>query len=122
MNQDTESFSIWPQPGGHRLGFNQMTSPNAFNIDNLLLDTWAGTGLLIQNGGIYYYDFTDQAPTVVPYTWRSKKYQQNNKKNFEAMKIYFDIPATTPAQGTRQTLPFADPAWNTLGVAQYGIV
>lgn len=122
LNQDTESFSIWPQPGGHRLGFNQLQSPNGLNIDNLLLDTWSGIGLLIQNGGIYYWDFTDQAPTMVPYTWRSKKFQANNKKNYEAMKIYFDVPTNTPAQGTRSVLPTADPAWNTLGANQYGIV
>lgn len=122
MNQDTDNFSIWPQPGGHRLGFNQMTSPNLFNIDNLQLDPWAGIGLLVQNGGVYYYDFTDQAPVVVPYTWRSKKYQQNNKKNFEAMKVFFDIPTSTPVQGTRNQLPTNDPSWNTLGPNQYGII
>lgn len=122
MNQDTESFSVWPQPGGHRLGLMRLSAPNLFNIDNVLLDPWAGVCLLIQNGAIYYYDFTDGAPEMVPYTWRSKKFQQNNRKNYEAIKIYFDVPANTPVQGDRQTLPFDDPTWNTLGANQYGIV
>jgi hypothetical protein len=123
MNQDNTSFTIWPQPGGHRVGFNNMTAPNGFNIDNVEIDPWTGIGMLVQNGGVYYYDFTDPAPVMVPYTYRTKTYQQNNKKSYEAMKVFFSVPAGTPTQNTtRNTAPFADPSWNTLGPNQYGIV
>ncbi len=122
MAADTASFTIWPQPGGHRLGFNKLTAPYGQDIYNVQADPWTGIGLLIQNGGVYYYDFADQAPVITTYTWKSKIYQQQSKKNFEAMKIFFDIPPGTPAQGTRNTAATNDASWNTLGANQYGII
>ena len=122
MNQDNQSFTIWPQPGGHRIGFNQMTGPNGFDIDNVMVDPWTGIGLLIQDGGIYYYDFTDATPAIVPYKFRTKIYQQVSKKNFEAMKVFFTVPVGTPTQGVRNEKPTTDPSWGTLGPNQYGIV
>jgi hypothetical protein len=116
--EDKTSFTIWPQAGGHRLGFNKLTSPNEFDIINVEVDPWTGTGLLVQNGGIYYYDFTDQSPTIVPYRWRSKTYQQLARKNFEAIRVWFTVPDTTPAQGVRNV---ANPQLE-LGDNQYGIV
>ena len=115
---DATSFTIWPQPGGHRLGFSQLSAPNGFDIDNVLVDPWTGVGLLVQNGGIYYYDFTDQAPIIVPYTWRSKIYQQLSRKNFAAMRCWFDIPTSTPPQTDIDT----DEPQPDLGSQQYGII
>jgi hypothetical protein len=119
---DATGFTIWPQPGGHRLGFNKMTAPNAQDIYNVQADPWTGVGMLIQNGGQYYYDFTDQAPVMMPYTWRSKIYQQPSKANFEAMKLFFTVPTGTPAPGVRNTAAASDPSWNTLGTNQYAII
>ena len=116
--EDNTSFTIWPQAGGHRLGFNTLTSPNEFFIDNVLLDPWTGIGLLIQNGAVYYYDFTDQSPVIVPYLWRSKTYQQTARTNFEAMRAFFTVPDTTPPQVDRDvSFPQL-----VLGSNQYGIV
>jgi hypothetical protein len=75
-------------------------------------------GWLLQNAGIYYYDFTDENPIIVPYVWRSRIYKQKARKNFSAMRVWFTVPGTTPPQGIRDT---ADPQ-PTLGPAQYGIV
>ena len=123
MAQDNASFTIWPQPGGHRVGFTQLTAPQNVNVDNVLLDPWTGIGLLVQNGAVYYYDFTDAAPTLLPYTYRSKTFQSNNKKNYKAMKAFFSIPPNTPAQNAMpNTKPAADPSWNTLQAGQYAIV
>lgn len=146
LDQDNASFTIWPQPGGHRLGFNQLLAPNGFNVDNVLNDPWTGIGLLIQNQSIYYYDFTDQAPTMQPYAWASKVYQQNTKKNYEAIKVFFSQPAgpTGPALNNipvpfGSTLPTgttgftggltgpnqniaSDISWNTLQPNQLGII
>jgi hypothetical protein len=117
-SEDKTSFTIWPQAGGHRLGFNLLTPPNQLDIDNVEVDPWTGIGMLIQNGGVYYYDFTDQNPIIVPYLWRSKTYQQMAASNFEAMKIWFSVPLTTPAQGVRDvSFPQL-----TLDQDQYGIV
>jgi hypothetical protein len=117
-SEDKTSFTIWPQAGGHRLGYNNLTSPNEFDIDNVELDAWTGICLLVQNDAIYYYDFTDQHPIIVPYKWRSKTYQQMAKRNFAAMRIWFDVPDTTPPQVDRDvTYPQLVLADN-----QYGIV
>jgi hypothetical protein len=116
--EDKTSFTIWPQAGGHRLGYNNLTSPNELDIINVELDAWTGIGILVQGGGIYYYDFTDQHPIIVPYRWRSKTYQQQARKNFEAMRVWFTVPDTTPPQVARdvsRTIP-------ELGDNQYAIV
>jgi hypothetical protein len=117
-NEDQTSFTIWPQPGGHRLGFSLLDSPNKFDIENVQLDVWTGVGLLIQDGWIYYYDFTDTDPVITPYKWRSKTFQQTARKNFEAVRVWFNVPSTTPQQIARNT---AEPQ-PTLGPNQYGIV
>lgn len=123
LSQDNASFTIWPQPGGHRLGFNGLTAPGLFNVDNVLIDSWTGTGLLVQNGSVYYYDFADAAPTITPYTWRSKKFQQTTKRNFEVVKIYFSVPPGTPAQNAvRNQSATLDASWNALTPGQYGIL
>lgn len=123
LANDSQGFTIWPQPGGHRLGFNQLSAPGGFDIANVQTDPWTGTGLLIQNGGVYYYDFSDVAPTIQPFKWRSKIYQQNSRKNFEAMKVYFSVPPGTPSQNAvRNTASTLDASWNTLQTGQYGIV
>jgi hypothetical protein len=116
--QDQTSFTVWPQPGGHRLGFGQLSSPNNFDIDNLLLDPWTGIALLVQDGGVWYYDFTDLNPVIVPYKWRSKIYQQMSAKNFSAVKVWFTVPGTTPEQVDRDT----DDPQPVLGPQQYGIL
>jgi hypothetical protein len=117
-SEDKTSFTIWPQAGGHRLGYNNLSSPNEFDILNVELDAWTGICLLVQNGGIYYYDFTDQHPIIVPYLWRSKTYQQMARRNFAAMRIFFTVPDTTPPQVER------DVSFPQLVLAddQYGIV
>jgi hypothetical protein len=116
--EDKTSFTIWPQAGGHRLGFNKLTSPNEMHIENVLVDPWTGVGILVQGGGVYYYDFTDQSPVIVPYRWRSKTYQQLAKRNFEAMRVFFTVPDTTPPQVARNvSAPQPE-----LGDNQYGII
>ena len=128
LDQDNTSFTIWPQPGGHRLGFNELSSHVlvngiAQNIDNVLNDAYTGIGMLISDGAVYYYDFTNPAPTLVPYTWTSKIYQQNNKKSYSAMKVFFTVPAGTPAQNPYPNeAPPDDPSWTTLSPGQWAII
>ena len=120
MASDTSNFTVWPQAGGHRVGYGNLSAPNGFNIDNVMVDPWTGIGLLVQNNGVYYYDFADAAPVLVPYLWRSKTYQQGYKLNFEAMRVFFDIPPGSPTPGARVTADaFQDIA---LGPNMYGVV
>ena len=123
LDQDNTSFTIWPQPGGHRVGFNQMQSPDGYNITNLIIDPWTSYAMLIQNGEVYWYDFTNPEPVMQPYDWQSKWYQQNTKKSYEVMKMTFTVPPGTPSpQGPRNTAPPDDPSWDQLGANQYAIV
>ena len=120
---DAQSFSIWPQPGGHRLGFNLLTAPNGFNVENLRLDPWSAVCLVMQNNAVYQYDFTDPAPVRQTYKWRSKLMQQKSKKNFSAMRVWFSTPAGTPPNSAmRNEAPTDDPSWNALAPGQRGIL
>ncbi len=123
LASDSSSFSVWPQPGGHRIGFSLMNAPGAINIDNVITDPWTSYGMLIQGGNIYWYDFTDQAPVMQTYDWTSKIYQQNTKKSFEAFKVWFTVPpGTPPISATRNTFPTDDPSWQTLAPGVYANV
>jgi hypothetical protein len=125
---DAQNFTIWPQPGGHRLGFMPLSSHVIINgipqnIDNVQLDPWTGIGLIVSNQSVYYYDFSDPVPIPVPYDWVSKVYQNNAKKNYSAFKLFFKVPAAVPAPaGERFEAEPTDPAWATLGATQYAIV
>lgn len=116
---DSQSFTIWPQPGNHRLGLTQLTAPGDVDIDNVQCDPWTGIGLLIQDGSVYYYDFSDTAPEIIPYRWKSKSYQQKAKRNFAAMKVYFTAGAGAPTQSATRDESATQP---TLGANQYGII
>jgi hypothetical protein len=123
LDQDNTSFTIWPQPGGHRLGFDELSSHTGFNIDNVLNDPWTGIGLLVSNQAVYYYDFTDPAPAMVPYDWKSKIYQANNKKDYSSFRVFFTVPTNTPALSeSRNEAPTDDASWDALGPNQYLIV
>jgi hypothetical protein len=122
LNTDNTSFSIWPEPGGHRVGFNEMTAPYSADIQNILVDPWTSFGLMIQNGNVYWWDFEDPLPTMQAYDWSSKVYQDNVKKSYEAFKVWFTVPPGTLALGKRNVAPTNDPSWDTLAANQYLIV
>jgi len=107
---DRNSFTLWPQVGGHRIGFSPLTSPISINIDNVLSDPWSGVAFLVAGSGIYYYDFTDQSPSITPFLWRSKKFQGPHKENFAAFRLWFDIPPGGPQSPPpqRTTVPFQE--------------
>lgn len=116
---DGQSFTIWPHPGGHRIGFNQMNAPNDFDVDNLITDPWTSIGLVIQNGSVYYFDFGDENPDIMPYRWVSKMYHMPDRKNYAAFRVYFDTPSTgIPAQSAERNTDVVQ----TLADGQYAIV
>lgn len=125
---DAQNFTIWPQPGGHRLGFMPLTSHVLVNnvpqnIDNVEIDPWTGIGMLVSDGSVYFYDFSDASPVPVPYDWVSKTYQNNAKKNYSAFKLFFKVPPGVPAPaGDRFEAEPTDPGWATLGPTQYAVV
>jgi hypothetical protein len=123
LDTDIASFGVWPQPGGHRIGFMPMTSPLG-NIDNVFNDPWSGQTVVISNGNEYYYNFSNTAPTIQPYDFLSKKYQEVSKKNYSALRIFCTLPPGSPPTrnpSPNTAAPF-DPSWNTLQPQQLGII
>lgn len=100
------------------LGFGLLGAPSATDIKNVSLDPWTGVALLTQGGSVYQYDWSSASPIFTPYKWRSKIFKQTWKRNFEAVKIHFTVPATTPLQESTRNL--ASP--QTLASNQYGIL
>ena len=121
---DSTSFSIWPQPGGHRVGFNLLNGPNGQNVINILTDPWTSYGIIIQNGQVLYYDFQQMQPVMEPYDWTSAILQQETKRSFSAFKVWFTVPPGTPSNeaAVRNTAPPTDPSWNALSPTQWLIV
>ncbi len=118
-NGDAQSFTIWPQPGGHRVGFNKLTFES--DVVNMYNDPWTGITTMIYDDGVYYYDFTDEAPEISVFDWTSKEYQQNNKESYSAMRVFFRVPPSTPPQNaTRLEADTDDAQWDTLPTDRYG--
>ena len=124
LNTDNTSFTIWPQPGGHKIGFNLMNAPFGNNVVNVMNDSWTGVGLMIQGGGVYYYDFTDLNYVMQPYDFTTKVYQQTTKKSFEAMRVFFNTIPSSPVNTTvaRNQSALTDPSWSALSSTQWGII
>ncbi|HLL28961.1 MAG TPA: hypothetical protein VKT73_15095 [Xanthobacteraceae bacterium] len=103
-------------PTDARVAFNVLTSDDpTFNIFN---DTWSGEIFIIRNNEVQWLDFADDAQPREPFLWRSKIFQTTQKKSFEALKIYFEVPdGTAPQNPVRDTDPV-----QTLADDQYGIV
>jgi hypothetical protein len=100
-------------------GFVELSPPNpGLSVDNVLHDPWTGIGMLVQAGSIYFYDYAEPMPTMVPYKWRSKTYQMLAKRNMAAMKVFFSVPPGTPHNLTRNVAAQQP----TLDAGQYGIV
>lgn len=98
--------------------FGILSAPNSYNIYNVLVDFWTAVPMLIQNQKVYYYDFTDAAPTIMPYKWKTRVFQLNAKHNYEVMRIWFNVPAGTTTQNATRNVA----STQTLAADQYGVV
>ncbi len=59
------------------------------NVQN---DPWSSEVFLIKNSNVYLIDQSDATVSPQAYTWRSKKWQNSYKRNFGAMRVYFENP------------------------------
>lgn len=90
---------------------------NAAPTFNCYQDTWTGEVLVIRDGKVYWLDI---APNRAhdPFVWRSKIFTMPNKRNLEAMRVWFDTFSDTPELNpVRNTAPV-----QTLAADQYGLV
>lgn len=99
-----------------RVAFNLLTSD--VSIFGVLNDAWSNDLFLIWNDQLYWIDNKDLNPEFEVYLWRSKIFHSPKPQNFGAMKIYFEVPPTTPAQN-----PVRNNALDqVLANDQYGLV
>lgn len=103
-------------PTSATVAFNILTSPTP--IINVMTDAWSGEVFIIRDGNTEWIDIGDSSAVRDPYLWRSKIFQAENKKNFVAQKIYFNIPPWAP---DLNPVPNADLV-QTLAADQWGLV
>lgn len=100
---------------------NQRTSWTALYYDyatyNTITDPWTGEIFLIRDGKVEWLDIASSNHDA-PFLWRSKTFELANKRNFEAMRVFFNIPTTAP---TLNPVPNTNLV-QTLAADQYGLV
>lgn len=84
---------------------------------NLWTDPWSGEVFHFRNGEVQWLDITGNEPHA-PFTWRSKIFEMPNRRNLEAMRIWFNTPATAPALNPVPNISLVQ----TLAPDQYGLV
>ncbi len=87
---------IMIDPRDVRVGFNLLGPDQP--IVGVMNDSWSSELMLIHDDNLYWIDTRDQEPTYDVYTWRSKIFHSPRKHNYAAAKVYFTVPASTPAQ------------------------
>lgn len=103
-------------PTNERVAFNALTTTlPTVNVQN---DPWTGELFLIRDGVLYWVDIAEEEPTYEAFKWRSKIYQTGTKKNFEAMKVFFEVSSTAPVLNPVRNTDLVQ----TLAADQYGLV
>lgn len=80
-------------------------------------DYWTGEVFIHRDDGVYWLD-QDLSRVREPYLWRSKILEAPNKRNFQAMRVYFREYPNQPEQDSVQD--FSTP--QTLKDGQWGLV
>ncbi len=103
-------------PTNQRVAFNTLTSDDP--VTNVFNDAWSGETFIIREDKVYRIDLADEEGPRDTMLWRSKIFQPTDRKNFAAMRVYFEVPEWAPTQNaTRNT---SSP--QTLAADQYGLV
>ena len=79
-----------------RIGFNTLTSETI--TTNVFNDGWSGETMIIRENKLYRLDMADLTFPRDTALWRSKIFQAPDKKNFAALRVYFEIPTWAPTQ------------------------
>lgn len=87
-------------------------------ITNVFTDPWSGEVFIIKNNKTYWLDIGDIQQERQKFIWRSKIFQPSDRKNFQAMKIYFRVPPNT---NDLNPIPNEAPV-QTLALDQWGLV
>jgi hypothetical protein len=79
-----------------RIAFNTLTSESI--TTNVFNDGWSGETLIIRDDKLYRLDLADLTYPRDTALWRSKIFQSPDKKNFAALRVYFEVPTWAPFQ------------------------
>lgn len=66
---------------------------------NIYNDPWTSEVLVLRDNKVYWIDVSDELPGQ-EFVWTSKRFQTPNKRNLEAMKVFFDNPENLANLGT----------------------
>jgi hypothetical protein len=58
---------------------------------NVTTDPWTGEVFVLRKGKLYWNDLSSSNPHA-PFKWKSKIFEMPNKRNLEAMRVYFGAP------------------------------
>lgn len=98
-----------------RVAYNELsTTVPAFNVFN---DVWTGEVFVIKEGKVYWLDMRDSRPREA-FKWRSKIFSMPNRRNIEAMRVWFDTFPDTPALNPVRNTNLVQ----TLQADQWGLV
>jgi hypothetical protein len=101
-------------PTSTAVAFNTLSSVDP--ITNIQTDAWSSEVFIIRDGQVQWLDIGDQTQVRMPYTWLSKIFQPAQKKNLQAMKVYFNSSPTWPITYVQ------DPSVPAMAGAQTGAV
>lgn len=123
----TDSFQQADLTGGYtgafidiqdaRVAFNKLRSTEpALNVFN---DVWTNEVFIIKGDKVYWLDTSISRPHG-PYKWRSKIFTMPNRRNLEAMRVWFetfpDTPALNPVRNTSLVQTLQDDQWGLMRV------
>lgn len=98
-----------------RVSYNKLSTTNpAFNAFN---DVWSGEVFVVKEGKVYWLDMRDSRPRQA-FKWRSKVFSMPNRRNIEAMRVWFDTFPDTPALNPVRNTNLVQ----TLQADQWGLV
>ena len=100
-----------------RIAFNTLTSTQI--TTNVFNDGWSGETLIIRQNMIYRLDMADLTFGRDTALWRSKIFQSPDKKNFAAIRVYFEIPTWAP---TQNPVRVTDDHQTFDSTSQYGVL
>ena len=100
-----------------RIAFNTLTSTQI--TTNVFNDSWSGETLIIRENMIYRLDMADLTFARDTALWRSKIFQSPDKKNFAAIRAYFEIPTWAP---TQNPVRVTDDHQTFDSTSQYGVM
>lgn len=98
-----------------RVSYNKLSGTTP--VLNAFSDVWTGEVFVLKDGIVYWLDVSANRP-YGSYVWRSKIFTMPNRRNIEAMRVWFDTFPDTPALNPVRNTDLVQ----TLQADQWGLV